>query len=250
MEFIAVNPATDIVFGPGPGTMEHCVEGKTRYELRPTPRLHDLWILLARWYLPQTGAPLWGKQAIVDVGGWKPDQPCCQENELYLRLLMAGKRFTYCEHNGAIYRYWGENTLWRGNVPEVHRRRLEIEQRAEDFLRSTNALTPERRYAINMTRFEIARIAWRYNPNFASEIVRHVQMQQPEFIPTGAAAPSHYRIVYRLFGFSAAQRLASFGRIFKTAGVNSALNVRGTDRTEVLSGLHSAQTAQSEKYPK
>ena len=32
----------------------------------------------------QTGAPLWRRQAICEVGGWKPDQPCCQEHELYI----------------------------------------------------------------------------------------------------------------------------------------------------------------------
>ena len=53
----------------------------------PIPEPHDPWILLARWYLPQTGASLWRKQALLDVGGWKPGQPACQEHELYLRLV-------------------------------------------------------------------------------------------------------------------------------------------------------------------
>src|SRR6266487_1325646 len=139
--------------------------------------------------LAQTAAALWRKQAIVDVGGWRPDQPCCQEHELYLRLLMAEKRFAYCEHNGAIYRHWAENTLWRGNIAEVHRRRLEIERRAEDFLRSTNALTPERQHAINMARFETARIAWQYDHVFAKKIAGEIFATEPDFTPEGNAAP-------------------------------------------------------------
>jgi glycosyltransferase involved in cell wall biosynthesis len=210
MEFIGANPATDVIFGPA--TIEHCVEGKTSRELLPIPEPHDLWILLARWYLPQTGATLWRKQAIVDVGGWKPDQPCCQEHELYLRLLMAGKRFAYGEHNGAIYRHWGENTLWRGNVPEVHRRRLEIEQRAEDFLRSTHALTRERQHAINMARFETARIAWHYDPAFADTVVRKILATDPNFIPKGGAAPFAFRLAMRFLGFAKAEKLAQWRR--------------------------------------
>ena len=213
-EFLTAHPETDVVFGPS--TMEHWINGSVRRELLPIPKPHDPWVLLARWYLPQTGAVLWRKQAIADAGGWKTDQPCCQEHELYLRLLIAGKRFAYCEHNGAIYRHWGENTLWRGNVPEVHRRRLDIEQRTEDFLSSTNALTPQRQYAINMARFETARTAWRYNPTFARELMREVRMNQPKFIPSGNAAPSHYRVVYRLFGFSIAQRLAKLRAYLRT----------------------------------
>jgi glycosyltransferase involved in cell wall biosynthesis len=210
MEFIAANPAAEVIFGPA--TIEHCVEAKTRRELLPIPEPHDLWILLARWYLPQTGATLWRKQAIVDVGGWKSDQPCCQEHELYLRLLIAGKRFAYCEHDGAIYRHWGENTLWRGNVPEVHRRRLDIEQRAEDFLRSTGALTPKRQYAVNIARFETARIAWQYDPDFADTIVRMIFATDPNFTPSGAGAPLAYRLAMRFFGFAKAEKFAQWRR--------------------------------------
>jgi glycosyltransferase involved in cell wall biosynthesis len=210
MEFIAANPAADVIFGPV--TIEHWMNGGTRRELLPIPEPHDLWILLARWYLPQTGAALWRKQAIIDVGGWKTDQPCCQEHELYLRLLIAGKRFAYCEHNGAIYRHWGENTLWRGNVPEVHRRRLEIEQRAEDFLRLTNALTPKRQYAINMAHFETARIGWQYDPAFAKEIMRKVKSTDRDFIPAGPGASGLYRVALKLFGFGVAEVIAQWRR--------------------------------------
>jgi len=210
MEFIGANPAADVIFGPV--TIEHCVEGKTSRELLSIPEPHDLWILLARWYLPQTGAALWGKQAIVDVGGWKSDQPCCQEHELYLRLLMAGKRFAYCEHNGAIYRHWGENTLWRGNVPEVHRRRLEIEQRSEDFLRKTNRLTAGRQHAINIARFETARSAWQYDPAAAKEIMRKVTSMDRDFVPAGPAASGLYRLALKLFGFGVAEVIAQWRR--------------------------------------
>lgn len=210
MEFLLANPDADIVFGPV--TMEHLDDKNSRRELIPVPEPRDSWILLARWFLPQTGAVLWRKQAIVDVGGWKPDQPCCQEHELYLRLLMTGKRFAYCEHNGAIYRHWGETSLWRGNIPEVHRRRLEIEQRAEDFLRQTNGLTPERQHAINIARFETARSAWQYDPAFAKEIIRTVRLRDRALIPSGSAAPSLYRLALKLFGFSAAELIAKWKR--------------------------------------
>ena len=113
----ALDSKTDVVFGPI--TLEHWSETGSRCELLPIPEPHDPWVLLARWYLPQTGASLWRKQAILDVGGWKNDQPCCQEHELYLRLLMAGKRFTYCSSNGAVYRRWGEHTVCKRNKAEV-----------------------------------------------------------------------------------------------------------------------------------
>lgn len=211
MNFLVCDPNTDLVFGPA--TMEHWSDkGEARRELLAIPEPHDLWILLARWYLPQTGAVLWRKQAIVDVGGWKPDQPCCQEHELYLRLLLAGKRFAYCDDNGAIYRHWGETSLWRGNVSEVHRRRLEIEQRLEDVLREKNELTSARLWAINQARFEIARSEWPIDHSEALRIVGIIRESQPHFVPMGDAAPPVYRLVYLALGFRLTETLADLRR--------------------------------------
>ena len=213
MNYLDTAPDTDVVFGPV--TMEHWSDSDVRRMEQAIPAPHDVWVLLARWYLPQTGAVLWRKRSIVDVGGWKPDQPCCQEHELYLRLLRAGKLFRYCSSNGAVYRQWSEDTVCKRDVGEVHRRRLEIEQQAEDFLRLRGELTAERRWAINQARFEMARIAWQYDPQFAGEVLQSIRCSQPGFRPSGRAAPLHYRLVYNLFGFEAAERLASLRRSWR-----------------------------------
>ena len=210
MEFIAAHPDMDVVFGQV--TIEQCLGTESLRELLPIPEPHDPWVLLARWYLPQTGAPLWRKQALEDAGRWKPNQPCCQEHELYLRLLMANKRFAYCDRNGAVYRQWGEHTVCKKDKPEVHRRRLEIEQRAEDWLRDHRELTPARLWAINQARFETARMVWLYDPVSATEIMKTVKRSEPGFRPGGKAAPESYRAVYRLLGFRGAQRVAAWQR--------------------------------------
>jgi hypothetical protein len=211
MEFLAAHPSTDVVFGPV--ILEHWAETDVRREELPIPEPHDPWVLLARWYLPQTGACLWRKQAILDTGGWKNDQPCCQEHELYLRLLKAEKRFTYCSGAQAVYRQWSERTVCKRDVPEVHRRRLEIEQGAEDFLRSRGELTAARQHAINIARFEIARSEWRFDEAFASRIVTRIYETEPEFVPDGTpAAPPRYRMALRFLGFGNTERLARWLR--------------------------------------
>jgi glycosyltransferase involved in cell wall biosynthesis len=211
VEFLAAHPAADVVYGPV--TLEHWSEAEARRQPVPIPEPHDPWVLLARWYLPQTGAPLWRKQAVLDVGGWQPDLPCCQEHELYLRLLMAGKRFAYCGAGGAIYRQWGEQTLSRRNLPELHRRKLAILRRAEDFLRAGNEMTHARLRAINQARFETARMAWRYDPAFSYAIMAQARASEPRFLPDdGPAAPGLYRLAMRLLGFGAAERLADWSR--------------------------------------
>jgi glycosyltransferase involved in cell wall biosynthesis len=210
MSFLDRNPETDVVFGPV--TQEYWSEDGAYREVLPIPDPHDVWVLLARWQLPQTGSPLWRRQAVVDVGAWKPDQPCCQEHELYLRLLMGGKRLSYGASNGAIYRQWGEHTVCKRDKREVRRRRLEIEQRAEEWLRQKGDLTPARQWAINQARFEIARSAWQQDRAEARATIATIQRSQPDFVPAGAAAPLRYWILYRVLGFEAAEILTEWRR--------------------------------------
>ncbi|MDZ4401093.1 glycosyltransferase [Prosthecobacter sp.] len=210
MEVPAERSEADIIFSPV--YWEDEVSG--RRTLVEVPEPNDLWVLLARWQMPQTGGFLWRKQAIVDVGGWKPGQPCCQENELLLRLMMAGRRFVYVDHAGAVYRQWGEHTVCKRNRPEVHQQRLEIERRAEEWLRPRGQLTPERLDAINQSRFEVARMVWQYDRGFAASVVKTIKASLPGFVPRGGAAPSGYQRVFRLLGFRMAEHLASLRRKF------------------------------------
>lgn len=220
MTFVNSRADLDIVFGPV--TVEHWSEQSIRRELLQIPEPHDLWVLMASWGLPQTGAPLWRKRAILDVGGWKRDQPCCQEHELYLRLLMRGKHFAYHPTNGAVYRQWSSETLCKRDISEVHRRRLEIEQQLEDHLRELDQLSPERLHAINQARFEVARTAWRYDSNLAQKTMDQVRRVDPEFSPTGTAAPSHYRLIFHALGFGAAERIAAAIRRWRPSVADTA----------------------------
>lgn len=209
-DFVVQHPEVDVVIGPT--TMEFWSQDGVEHRLNPIPEPHDYWTMLASWQLPQTGAPLWRKGAILDVGGWKRDQPCCQEHELYLRLLIGGKKFAYHASGGSIYRQWSDETVCKRNIPEVHRRRLEIEQRLEEFLSRTEQLTPERQRAVSQARFEIARIAWQYDRSFAVKIMKEVKEADPTFSPSGEAAPTHYKFVLRACGFSFAEGLAAARR--------------------------------------
>jgi glycosyltransferase involved in cell wall biosynthesis len=210
MKCVETSPDVDVVFSPV--TLEHQLGFQVRREELDIRESHDPWLLLARWSLPQTGAALWRTDPLIDVGAWRIDQPCCQEHELYLRLLMAGKKFVYCASTGAIYRQFGKDTLSTRDIAELHRRRLDIERQAESFLRDKGRLTPERRRAINDARFETARIAWTYDKAFATKVMNEIRHSDPGFIPHGNAAKLHYQLAYRAFGFQGAEHLAGLKR--------------------------------------
>jgi len=205
-------PEADIVYSPS--IWEYWKEGVPYPEVMPIPEPHDPWILLARWYLPQTGSPLWQKQAIVDVGGWKIDQPCCQEHELYLRLLMAGKHFVYCPAAGSVYRQWSESTVCNRDKRRTQRERLAVKDRLEQFLHQNSMLTPERLYATNQARFECARTIWSSDRQWADAIISKIKASDPHFVPSGVAAPVFYQTTYQMLGFSVAEKIALAKRQF------------------------------------
>ena len=65
IKFLASHPETEIVFGPV--IRENWLENGVRQELQIIPEPHDPCILLARWYLPQTGSLLWRRKALLDI---------------------------------------------------------------------------------------------------------------------------------------------------------------------------------------
>jgi glycosyltransferase involved in cell wall biosynthesis len=210
VKFLALHPEADVIYSPS--IFEFWDDKTSRQELLPIPEPRDPWMLLARWYLPQTGSPLWRRQAIVDVGGWKVDQPCCQEHELYLRLLIAAKQFVYFGEAGSVYRQWSETTVCKKDKTEVFRRRLEILDQIEQYLGQQIELSADRQTAINQARFECARAIWLTHPAWAEQIIAQIQATAQAFLPSGAAAPGSYRLTYRLLGFQAAETIAKLKR--------------------------------------
>lgn len=205
----------------GPAIWEYYEDGGVRRQVAELAGPLDYWCLLASWQLPQTGAPLWRRSAILDVGGWDPQQPCCQEHELYLRLLMGGKRFVFTPKNGAVYRQWSDQTLCKRDIKLVHTRRLMIEQQAEDFLRSRGELTPRRLFEINLARFEIARTAWRYDKERSRTLIQQIKASDRRFSPRGDAAPFSYRLVFHALGFRTTETIAELLRRSDASSVAS-----------------------------
>jgi GT2 family glycosyltransferase len=224
---LQADPDCDLIYGPA--WMRIQDGEQDRLTLIPIPEPRDPWILLVRWLLPQTGAPLWRKRAVMDVGGWNERQPVCQEHELYLRLLIARKRFRYAEHSGAVYRHWSENTVCRRDKRQTYRHRLIIVDRAETHLTKLGLLNPARQNAVNQTRFICARIVREWDRSWSRDLVRQVLQRQPDFSPEPGTGPPVYRLLFSWFGFGAAEQVAGLSRPLRSL-VRQASRRRGVDR--------------------
>lgn len=214
VRFAAGHPELDVVFSRY--VLETSDGDEVRREVGLIPEPLDPWELLVRWDLPQTGAVLSRRQAVLDVGGWRENQPCCQEHKLYLRLLRGGKQFGYCPDYGAVYRQWNSGSVSTRSPAQVHQWRIDIIAMAEEHLRSREELTTSRLWAINQARLEIARLVWQYDRDKAREIARRIHQSLPAFRPGGPGRRVRYsfpyRLSYRLFGFAFAEKLAQAGR--------------------------------------
>ena len=201
----------DVFFSPSLIRFESSI-GEPDIKISDIPEPHDPWILLARWYLPQTGACLWNRKSLLLVGGWKESQKACQEHELYLRALIAGLRFKYVDDAGSVYRQWSENTVCKRDKRLVYTLRMEIEDILETHLREQKILTSERLWAINMARFEMARMSYsNYNDLFLN-LKRKINISMPKFIPNGNASPRFYLMIYNILGMNIAEFIAKILR--------------------------------------
>jgi GT2 family glycosyltransferase len=213
IRFLSQISDADIIYSPVIVEYHQDNQSWQKVDQIPEPLPHDPWILLTRWHLPQTGGVLWRKEAIVDVGGWNEHQNCCQENELYLRLLMAEKRFEYFDAPGAVYRAWSELTVCRKDPSETYRRRLQIKDKIEQHLEAKSQLTQLRQDAINQSRLECARIIWNFDPGWAANRVNKIHVRNPDFTPSGSKIPKIYRFLYKILGFSGVEQLAQIKRL-------------------------------------
>jgi glycosyltransferase involved in cell wall biosynthesis len=220
-EFALAHPQVDVVFSRCVQET-HGVGGSIHQATSLMPEPLDPWCLLVRWDMPQTGALLWRRSAVLHAGRWKEDQPCCQEHELYLRMLKTGARFAYCTSVGAVYRQWSTGSVCTKNPQEVHRRRVEIVDETERYLKEAQALTSERIWAISHARLEVARTVWRYDTARAGAIADSIQRSFPEYRPAGPGRRTPcgrgYDIMYRALGFRVAETVAALMRRKPLAG--------------------------------
>jgi glycosyltransferase involved in cell wall biosynthesis len=180
--------------------------GSTRTPSESDPDA-DIYLQWIRWHLPQTGGCLWRREALHRVGGWKEDQPCCQEHELYLRALQAGHRFVFAPTPGAVYRIWNDETLCRKDPLLVTRVRTQLMDAMLAWLSSAGLQKDLHRQEAGRACFEMSRTWARYEL-LGATAYHHERKGRGLIRLLGPAAPATYRLAYALLGFNRAERIA------------------------------------------
>jgi hypothetical protein len=202
----------DVIYSPVWIETTTSGSGKTaqreRSDMSPTLDLYSQWLA---WHLPQTGGCLWRRSALQELTGWKEDQPCCQENELYLRALREGVRWKYAPTPGAIYRIWSEGTLCRKDPALVIKVKTHLIDQLKRWMESKGIWKEVHAAIAGRACFEMSRTLAKSDLRAASRY--HNDRKQAGLIRLeGPAAPPSYRTIYQFAGFQVAERLASILR--------------------------------------
>ena len=181
---------------------------RTRSALDPT---HDIFAQWIAWELPQTGGALWRRSALLSLGGWKEDQLCCQEHELYARALKVGLRFVFSPTAHAVYRIWSESTVCRRDPRQLVRVKTQLIDELHSWLAGCGRWTREHQRLAGRACFEMARTLARHDA--AEAAAYHRERRALRLVQlTGPAAPLRYRLIYHTLGFACAERLAASSR--------------------------------------
>ena len=172
----------------------------------------DVWVDYIRWGVFQTTSMLVRHSAIVEVGGWKKDQPRCQEHELLLRLLCAGKRFARIENQQTLYRVVDGTSVSRRNTAATTTMRMELTTTAEQHLRGAAAMTGPRLSALAAARLEAARSLYRHDRQAATLLANRVGRSGILRAAPSDALPKAYRFMAASLGFPFAEWVARVRR--------------------------------------
>jgi glycosyltransferase involved in cell wall biosynthesis len=201
----AGSTAADVIYSPV--HIETMTSSGSTRTLSEIDRGFDIYGQWLAWQIPQTGGCLWRKSALEAVGGWKEDQPCCQEHELYLRALQAGRLFVFAPTPHAVYRIWSDDTVCRKDPQLVIKVKTGLIDEMRAWLTARNQWTPQHRRIAGRACFEMARTLAKYDLTAATAYQTERQAHALLHL-SGPAAPASYRLIYHLLGFPRAERLS------------------------------------------
>ncbi len=167
------------------------------------------------WQLAQTGAVLWRAAALREIGGWNESFSCCQDNEVCLRSLKRGLRFVQSKESGAVYRIWSEESVCRRDPMELTSVKTGLIDEMLAWLEAKGTLKPQHQIIAGRACFALARKLAVRDRDTASEYARE---RIAAHLFDAGDAPAAFGLIHRLFGYCAAENLATLQRRLRNRG--------------------------------
>ncbi len=196
----------------------HLPDGTSFLESIQVPGMQDdiLESLLAGWWVASL-ALLIKREMIIHCGGWDKKLRAGQDRDFFISMGINGANVVYQPGCYSIYRRYGNTTtstsdrlLWLEN----HSLLLE---KAENTLSSSNKLSAQYREALARGYFLLARNYYDIDRSQYWRLLKKTLFLSPNFRPLQSTT---YNISQRIFGFSTAEKIASWKRKLKRRLIN------------------------------
>jgi glycosyltransferase involved in cell wall biosynthesis len=164
--------------------------------------------LLAGWWVAPA-ALLWRRKTVAHCGGWDEKLAAAQDRDFFTAAALRGADVRYQPGCFSVYRRYGNvtvSTFSRARWLENHQLVLE---KAEASLVRAGQLIPRYRCALAKSYFSLARNYYDLDRSIYCRLLQKVLSLCPGFEPDESRL---YNTVWRLKGFTTAERLASYKR--------------------------------------
>jgi glycosyltransferase involved in cell wall biosynthesis len=160
-----------------------------------------------------TGVPLFSRTWLERVGGWDERHRLIEDNDLMLRIAMAGGRFAAAPSPEPLFYYrHTPDSLSKGKRQAFVEGCLRNVAMVETYWRETSGLTVNRARVLAEGYYRATRYYADVCPRRFSELSDKLDELTGRFTPSG---PWHMRLASRLIGYRRTELLASRYRGFK-----------------------------------
>ena len=164
--------------------------------------------LLSGWWVAPA-ALLFRRHVLEKTGGWDESLAAAQDRDLFISIAMTDAKIAYQPGCYSIYRRYGHDTVSTGSRMRWLDNHCRMLDKAAAALNAAERMKSEYRRALASSYFHLARNYFDRDRKKYRETMEKVLMLEPEFQPRESAI---YGLAKRMFGFSAAESLASWKR--------------------------------------
>ena len=164
--------------------------------------------LLSGWWVAPA-ALLFRRHVLEKTGGWDESLAAAQDRDLFISIAMTDAKIAYQPGCYSIYRRYGHDTVSTGSRMRWLDNHCRVLDKAAAALNAAERMKSEYRRALASSYFHLARNYFDRDRKKYRETMEKVLMLEPEFQPRESAI---YGLAKRMFGFSAAESLASWKR--------------------------------------
>lgn len=164
--------------------------------------------LLSGWWVAPV-ALLFRRHVLEKTGGWDESLAAAQDRDLFISIAMTDAKIAYQPGCYSIYRRYGHDTVSTGSRMRWLDNHCRVLDKAAAALNAAERMKSEYRRALASSYFHLARNYFDRDRKKYRETMEKVLMLEPEFQPRESAI---YGLAKRMFGFNAAESLASWKR--------------------------------------